>query len=129
LARVLLCTIDDIEDSSAQGFDPKLTDADSLFVVRKNGRFFGYKNSCPHIEGTSLNWRKDAFLTHDKQHIKCFGHGALFDIESGEGVEGACLGQALTPVDLTVEDGQIYLVEDLGKERPKKLQPLRNVKK
>jgi len=116
LAKVLLCTIDEIEDRSARGFDPQSRGTDSLFVVNKNGRFYGYRNSCPHIDGTGLNWRKDAFLTHDKRHIKCFGHGALFDIETGEGVEGACLGQALTPVKLDIENDRVHLIESLGKK-------------
>lgn len=69
-----------------------------MFVVRRGDRVDGWQDSCPHVQGAPLAWRKDAYLSVDGQSIVCWGHGAVFDIDTGVCVRGACLGQALTPV-------------------------------
>ena len=109
MTNVLLCTIDDFEDGSARGFNEDGRAGDCFFVIRKGERFFAYKNSCPHIDGSGLNWKKDAYLSPDRAHIRCSSHGALFDLETGEGVKGACIGLQLTPINIEIEDNYLKL--------------------
>lgn len=104
-----LCSIADIPEGTARGFDPELAGRDTVFVVRSKDRAQAWLNSCPHVPGSPLAWRKDAFLSGDGQTIVCYGHGAQFDIETGTCTKGPCLGQPLTSValDLDPEGGLI----------------------
>lgn len=98
-----LCHVDDLPDGGAQGFDPWGRGRDTLFLVRRQGQVWGYLDACPHLGGTPMPWRKDAYLSGDGQHIVCHAHGARFDIPTGRCVLGPCLGQALTPVALNLD--------------------------
>lgn len=109
LPSVFLCKLEELEDGSAKGFDPENSGSDTIFIVRQGEQVFGYKNSCPHIPEATLEWKKDAFLRGNPSKIFCSGHGALFNIEDGLCVQGACLGQSLQPLELVVENSEIYL--------------------
>ncbi|WP_313800900.1 Rieske 2Fe-2S domain-containing protein [Sphingobium sp.] len=104
-----LCDLDDLHVGSARGFDA-IEDGPRVFVVMQHGgRVAGYVDLCPHFWSTGLAWRRDAYLTPDRQHIRCAAHGALFGIDDGVCISGPCLGQRLTPVDLHIADGGIWL--------------------
>lgn len=105
---IKLCALADIAEGTARGFAPEGGARDTMFVVRKDGQLHGYRNSCPHIPGAAMAWRKDAYLSHDGEYIVCAGHGARFAIADGHCLFGACLGQSLTPVELTVKAGSIW---------------------
>ena len=105
--RRLLCRLDEIEDPGSRGFEDVPGEA-PLFVVRRGGEVFAYRNVCPHYRAP-LDWKPDAFLTRDRRLILCSMHGALFDIANGVCVEGPCPGQALTAVSVTVTGGRVYL--------------------
>ncbi|WAC59033.1 Rieske (2Fe-2S) protein [Brevundimonas sp. SL130] len=98
-----------VEDGQARGFPGP--DGRKIIVVRRNGRLFGWIDSCPHFEGgTPMAWKTDAYLDGTGQYLACHSHGALFDIETGACVLGACLGKSLTPARLYVsQDHQIRL--------------------
>lgn len=100
-----LCDIAEIPEGGCKGIE---YNDDSLFVVERDGRYYGYRNRCPHL-GVELNWLEDQFLDRDEALIQCATHGALFIIESGECVAGPCLGQALEAIPLTCRDGALYL--------------------
>ena len=100
---VRLCHGSDLAEGSARGFDLHGSGRDTLFVVRRNG-LHAYRNACPHWEGTSLPWRKDAYLNVDATRIVCSAHGAQFDIASGECLHGPCIGQSLARVALIESD-------------------------
>ena len=105
---VRLCHRSELAEGSARGFDPHSHSRDMLFVVRRSG-FHAYRNACPHWEGTSLPWRKDAYLNADATRIVCSAHGAQFDIATGECLHGPCLGQSLTRVALIeTADGSLH---------------------
>lgn len=99
-----LCLLDDLEDCTAQGFDPFGDGRDALFVVRRGNSLWAYRNLCPH-QGASLPWRDNAYLDAAGNHIVCSAHGAKFDIFSGECFQGAALGRSLDPVAISVSDG------------------------
>ncbi|MBZ0059504.1 MULTISPECIES: Rieske (2Fe-2S) protein [unclassified Leclercia] len=99
-----LCRAASLREGEAQGFDPQDTGQTTLFAVRYRGQIYLWRNRCPHL-GTPMNWRHNAFLNGCGDKVVCFAHGALFEPDSGLCVQGACLGQALTPLawDITKE--------------------------
>jgi nitrite reductase/ring-hydroxylating ferredoxin subunit len=71
-----------------------------MFVVRRGGALFGYLNICPHFS-LPLNYRPDQFTTRDGE-ILCSMHFALFRMEDGVCIDGACPGRSLDPVPIEV---------------------------
>jgi nitrite reductase/ring-hydroxylating ferredoxin subunit len=113
-----LCHLDELPDGGARGFDPQRRGQDSLLVVRQRRQLYGYVDACPH-HGTPMAWRKDAYLNAARDRIVCAAHGAQFEIHSGRCVLGPCLGQALTPLLLTLhDDGEIHIADSPSKETP-----------
>lgn len=103
-----VCTLDDIPDGGSKGALPGPRGRDQVLLVRQGGRVYGYVNNCPHYDRAPLGWKKDEFLNGAKDRIMCSAHGALFRIEDGTCEIGPCLGQALTPIRITVEGGQVF---------------------
>jgi nitrite reductase/ring-hydroxylating ferredoxin subunit len=106
-----LCHSGDVAEGQARGFPAEAGGRRKVIVVRKDGRLHGWLDSCPHYEGgTPMAWRSDAYLNGEGTHLACHSHGALFEIETGRCVLGPCLGQRLTPVELTVTDqGEVLI--------------------
>lgn len=104
-----LCPLTSLPDPGSRGFEVEIDGAmRPIFVVRRGNAVKGYLNSCPHI-GAELNWQPDAFLDADRRYILCAVHGALFEIDDGRCIAGPCRGEALTPVEVRVERGQVVL--------------------
>lgn len=101
-----LCRLDEIEDGGSKG--PIPVEGKDIFLVRQGHAVYGYVNACPHIYA-SLEFMPDEFLDDSGDYIVCATHGALFRIEDGECVAGPCKGDMLTPVPLTVENGEVRL--------------------
>ena len=111
-ARILdqpLCRLSEIQDGHSRGFDPLREGRDTMFVVRRGTRVYGYRNACPHYDFARMAWKKDEFLNGDRSRIMCAAHGALFRVEDGLCEIGPCLGAALTSVPLEVRDGAIWV--------------------
>lgn len=109
--RHTLCMLDDIGDPGSRGFavDIGADEPLRLFVVRKDDVFAAYRNSCPHT-GAPLEWQPDQFLDLDNSFIQCAIHGALFRPEDGYCVRGPCAGDALRPLTLEIDNGEVCLV-------------------
>jgi nitrite reductase/ring-hydroxylating ferredoxin subunit len=106
--RKTLCRLDDIADGGAPAVDVSSDeDRHSLILLRRRDRVFAYRNECPHA-GRRLDWAPGRFLLENDQLI-CAAHGACFLIESGRCVDGPARGDALTPVAVVVEDGEVRL--------------------
>ncbi|WP_317928501.1 Rieske (2Fe-2S) protein [Halioxenophilus sp. WMMB6] len=111
MEKIWLCALADIEDGNSRGFDPFDRGRDSLFLVRKGLQIFAWRNACPHrgYEGSTMAWRKNAYLNSHRNRIICSSHGAQFHIETGECLAGPCLGQRLEPVSVQIDkSNQIY---------------------
>jgi nitrite reductase/ring-hydroxylating ferredoxin subunit len=100
-------------ERQARGFDLEGVGRDRVFVVRKRGSLYGYRNACPHWDGAPMAWRQDAYLSADGSCIVCHAHGAKFVIETGLCVAGPCIGQSLAPVALEVRAGGVYLMSEV----------------
>lgn len=103
--RIVLCTLDELEDPGSRGFSvPHGDRLLEMFVVRRGSSVYGYRNSCPHT-GAPLDWMPNEFLSLDRRHIQCAMHAALFRLADGMCVAGPCAGDALSSVALQVESG------------------------
>lgn len=104
-----LCALDEIEENAGRGFTVELGGQSvAILVVRRQGRAYGYRNTCPH-RGTTLDWMPDRFMDPEREYLQCSTHDARFRVEDGFCVAGPCRGDSLTPVPLAVEDGQVLL--------------------
>ncbi|MDH5229222.1 MAG: Rieske (2Fe-2S) protein [Gammaproteobacteria bacterium] len=106
---VFLCDLDAIPNHQAKSFTLEINQQSiSLFVVRRDDKFFAYKNSCPHT-GVELNWQADQFLDLSNEYIQCAVHGARFRIEDGRCVWGPCLNQSLKSLSVKIENQRLML--------------------
>ena len=80
-----------------------------IFLLRWDRKLYGYVNHCPH-QGVNLDWERDQFLDGTGLRLLCGKHGALFAPDTGECVEGPCLGDRLEKVRLAVLDGDVCVV-------------------
>jgi nitrite reductase/ring-hydroxylating ferredoxin subunit len=111
-SRNLLCRLEELPEGSSRGFTVEVASGrDDIFLVRKHGRLFGYRNTCPHT-GSPLDWVPDQFLNLDGELIQCATHDALFRIEDGLCIAGPCAGKALSPVTIEIRDDEIFLIPD-----------------
>jgi len=101
--------LDDISDGAAKEYVFGVgLNRFRMFVVRQGQAVFGYLNLCPHYS-LPLNHRADEFLTRQGDRIMCRQHLALFAIDDGRGLEGACEGRGLDVVPVTVRHGDLVI--------------------
>ena len=106
-AGIGLGPLETIADGSARNFVIQMRAGRFHgFVVRRGEQVHGYVDRCPHM-GLPLAQELDAYLTPRGDRIACSWHGAIFALEDGRGLGGACAGQALTPWPVTLRDGMI----------------------
>jgi nitrite reductase/ring-hydroxylating ferredoxin subunit len=80
-----------------------------MFVINLGaGEVRAYVNRCSHYS-LPLNHRPDEFLTRDGKRIMCRQHLALFAIEDGTCIDGACEGAGLMPVPVHVDNGIVVI--------------------
>jgi nitrite reductase/ring-hydroxylating ferredoxin subunit len=104
-----ICSQAELSDPASFGFSiEKHGEAIEGFLVKNDGQYFAYKNSCPHT-GAPLDWLEHQFLDSEGALIQCAVHDARFFIESGECVFGPCLGKNLEKLEIEVTDDGIYL--------------------
>ncbi len=110
---LFLCRKADLSDPGAINvvFGAGETELD-IVVVCEQGRAHAYVNCCPH-QFIPLETFPNHFLTEDKRHLVCSGHGALFDPATGICVRGPCIGLALDRLKIVEKDEALYLDEDL----------------
>ena len=122
LTPYVICGLNDIPSRRAVGVNLVRLDAAGeaqplpIVIVRWGKQVFGYVNQCPH-NNTRLDWEKDSFLDPNGMRLMCGKHGALFELGTGDCVEGPCKGESLAPVALVVLEGEICIVgETLAEE-------------
>ena len=116
-AGTVLCRFSEIADGASKGFT--LGEGDwplRGLLVRIGNSVHGYVNHCPHA-GHRLNFHPDRFLTPDGKLILCLSHGAVFDKATGRCVDGPCRGEALKPLPVTIEAGEVRLAGPADLER------------
>jgi nitrite reductase/ring-hydroxylating ferredoxin subunit len=102
-----ICNLDDISDGESIGLTVEIGgNAKMLIAVRRGDSAYIYINSCPHI-GAPLDLQPGNFLTHDKKHLLCSTHGALFEIDTGHCTFGPCKDDHLEVLPIKIENGEI----------------------
>lgn len=77
------------------------------FVVRYNGKVYGYLNRCAHVP-IELDWAEGEFFESSGTYLMCATHGAIYVPESGQCAGGPCKGGRLRPIALREENNHIY---------------------
>ena len=106
-----LCPVNEIDTGTGREFPYRTaTGIRFLLLFRQGDHLFACLNACPH-QGRELNWGPDQFLFDPQGRLVCPHHGATFELTDGACVEGPCKGEALTPVEVEVREGVVYLAE------------------
>jgi nitrite reductase/ring-hydroxylating ferredoxin subunit len=110
-----ICATYEVDDGQARGFTlmRKAPDGSGkpwpILVTRKGNNFAGFENFCPH-QGLRLDTVPGEFMDVEGNFITCGNHHAQFDIDTGHCFIGPCQGQALMPIKLVIDDGDVCLI-------------------
>jgi nitrite reductase/ring-hydroxylating ferredoxin subunit len=77
------------------------------FLVNYDGTLYAYVNRCRHVP-MSMDWIENRFLTEDGKYILCATHGACYEPDTGECIDGPALGKSLIPVSLSTHGEEIH---------------------
>ncbi len=105
--KIYLCRLNDMEDPGTRGFVFPHIQRGRLVLLKKNGRFTAFINSCPHT-GAPMEWKPNQFLDNDNEFIQCALHGALFDTGTGECLRGPCVGEFLQQETLVIDGQDVF---------------------
>lgn len=85
------------------------------FVVRWQGRVYGYLNRCAHMP-MELDWQPGVFFGAEGSDLVCSTHGAVYAVADGRCLGGPCGSTALVRLVVAERDGAIYFlgIEDDG---------------
>ncbi|WP_423745516.1 Rieske 2Fe-2S domain-containing protein (plasmid) [Haladaptatus sp. SPP-AMP-3] len=84
-------------------------DEEEAVLVEADDGIRAWKNYCQHWTDVRLD-KGDGASMRDGELV-CGKHGALFESDSGVCTYGPCEGAVLDEVDVTVEDGAVYLTD------------------
>ncbi|MFS8038162.1 Rieske (2Fe-2S) protein [Xanthobacter sp. AM11] len=111
-----ICATYEIDDGDARGFVlARLDEAGArtrwpILITRKGNSYFGFENACPH-QGRRLDMVPGEFMDREGNFLNCGHHQSRFDLDTGHCFIGPCQGQALTPIPLVVDDGDVCLID------------------
>lgn len=87
-----------------------------IILINQGDTISAWLNICPH-QGRPLNYAPDKFLLTPEGHLMCAAHGATFDTQSGECINGPCKGATLTAVPIDTDaQGQLTFQSPFKKE-------------
>ncbi len=78
------------------------------FAIRYDYQLFAYLNRCGHI-AIPLDYMPGNFFSDDGQTLVCSTHGAEYAPDTGACLGGPCFGVGLEALEVTEEQGQLYL--------------------
>jgi nitrite reductase/ring-hydroxylating ferredoxin subunit len=102
-----LCATAAIDDGEARLFervDGK--ERVGVVLVRDGDAFHAYLNACPHF-GIPLDVGNG--IKTFRKHVLCVNHYAVFRFDTGECIDGPCLGASLPGVPVVVREGSVWL--------------------
>ena len=108
-----ICNPEDIE---SEGLGIKFTvEFDSgqspAFAIRFQGQVHAYLNRCAHLF-LELDWDNGEFFDMDGEYLICANHGALFEPDSGECINGPCYGASLQKLSVKETDDSVVLDDE-----------------
>lgn len=103
--------VEDVPDDTTLVFRIRNGDGEEseAILVRDDGGIEAWRNQCQHFRHVPLDKGDGATMRGDE--IVCANHGAMFEAGSGRCTFGPCVGATLDPVDVTVKDGDVVLVD------------------
>ena len=116
-AERLICASDALRDAGpGVRFEVEyFGDPTSAFVVRWQGRVYGYLNRCAHIS-MELDWNPGDFFGAEGNDLVCSTHGAVYAVTDGRCLGGPCAGTPLVRLAVSEREGAVYFlgIEDDG---------------
>jgi len=105
----LICAAEALVDSGrAVRFDVEyFGERTPAFVVRYEGRVYGYLNRCGHLP-MELDWREGEVFDLDGRDLICSTHGATYAADSGKCLGGPCGRTPLVQLSVEERDGKVY---------------------
>jgi nitrite reductase/ring-hydroxylating ferredoxin subunit len=106
-----IAAVDEIPEDSTflftvrDGFD-----LEEAILMRLADGVVALKNYCPHWTDVRLDTGSGAELRNGE--VVCTKHGATFEKDSGYCNYGPCEGATIEEVEVTVDDGAVYLTDD-----------------
>lgn len=94
LAVVDIAGLDEQADTRPFCYRDRLGRSQKGLVVCWHGELYAYRNLCPHWS-TPLDDRAEEVLDAEGEALVCQTHGARFRPDTGECVDGPCLGESL----------------------------------
>jgi len=121
-----ICEAHEVSDPGCYEFSLQVNSGElEGFIVHWRGRWFAYRNHCPHT-GVNLNWQPHQFFDYENRLLQCSLHGALFAPDTGLCIHGPCLGDSLQRLPV-VQTGTALCLQHEGflphaaQDRPKSL--------
>ena len=108
-----IADLEDVPEDSTYLFRVEADGADDereAILVRSTGTIECWLNECQHMTHIPLD--KGSGATMRNGEIVCENHGAYFEADTGQCTYGPCEGAYLTDLEVTVEDGVVYLTDD-----------------
>jgi nitrite reductase/ring-hydroxylating ferredoxin subunit len=81
------------------------------FVIRYDGKVYGYLNRCAHVP-IELDWNEGDFFESSGLYLMCSTHGALYTPETGMCAGGPCRGGRLRRIEVFEKGDQIFWLPD-----------------
>ncbi|WP_101294700.1 Rieske (2Fe-2S) protein [Halegenticoccus soli] len=106
-----LAAVKDVPENGSLLFTVREPDGskEEVIVVRASDGVAGWKNFCQHETDQRLDRGRGAAVRSGE--IVCPKHGSMFDARTGYCDNGKAAGSTLVAVDVTVEDGVVYLTD------------------
>ena len=110
------------EDSRIASVEEVPADSSFLFTIRDgfdkeeailltlSDGVIALKNYCPHWTDVRLDSGSGATVRDDE--LICTKHGATFETATGDCTHGPCEGATIDEVDVTVQEGGVYLTDE-----------------
>jgi len=77
--RKLVGQVGELAHGASKKFTIRSGDRElEALLVNYEGRFFAYRNRCPHV-GITLDWVDNQFFSVDGRYLMCANHGAVFE--------------------------------------------------
>lgn len=104
--------LEDVPEDSTFLFTVRDEEGDrrEAIIIRHRDEVVGWLNYCQHF--THIRLDKGSGATRRDGEVLCTNHGAMFDVESGLCTHGPCEGAYLEAIDVTAENGTVYLSDD-----------------
>ncbi|MFT4587768.1 MAG: nitrite reductase/ring-hydroxylating ferredoxin subunit [Candidatus Binatia bacterium] len=111
MPRIRLASETDLTDGQSLKFSFRRgSETVDGFLARFGGKIVAYENLCRHLPLT-LDYDDNRFFDSEGKFIICQTHGAMYHPANGRCIEGPCGGESLYPIEISLEDGVVWLTE------------------